>query len=194
MGGAKGNGGFEVIAHAHGQDGKAVAGRDPGQQAEMGTRRFAHRRNAHQPLHRQGKVTADPVEEGVCVGGEHAGLLGLLTRIHLDQEPWQSPGLLGCSDKGQGQPVPVQALDDVEEGRGGLGLVGLERPDEPQLEAFPAAGPAGLGLLDAILTEHPVPGGDHGGDGLPGLLLGDSRQGNAAGRAGSRLLGGGDSG
>lgn len=194
MGGTKGNGGLEVIAHAHGQDGKAVAGRDPGQQAEMGTRRFAHRRNAHQPLHRQGKVSADPVEEGVGVGGEHAGLLGLFTGIHLDQEAWQSPGPLGCSEKGQGQPVPVEALDDVEEGRGGLGLVGLERPDQPQLKALPAAGPAGLGLLDAILTEDPVPGGNHGSDGLPGLLLGNGGQGDAAGRAGSGLLGGGDSG
>ena len=194
MGGAKGDGGLEIVAHAHGQDGQPVAGRDPGQQAEMRTRRFTHRGNAHQPLYRQGEGAADPVEEGVCVGREHPGLLGLLTRVYLDQEARQAPGLLGCGDEGQGQPVPVQALDDVEDRRGSLGLVGLQGPDQPQLKALPAAGPAGLGLLDAILTEHPVPCGDHGGDGLPGLLLGNGGQGDAAGRAGGSLLGGGDSG
>ena len=156
--------------------------------------RLVGRRDAHEALDLQTQLIPDPLQEGVRLQGPNPGLLGLFPGVDLDIEAGEAARPACGLGEGDGQPVPVQGFDDIEEGQGVPDLVGLEGADEAQLEALAATLPPGLGLLDAVLAEDPLPGGDHRGDRLPGLLLGDGGQDNLRRAAARSLRGGGDSG
>ncbi len=107
---------------------------------------------------------------------QHAGLLRLLAGVDLDEE-LQALALLrhflgdGCGDLG-----PVDGVDGVEESDGLLGLVGLQRPDQVQLDVGIARAqrrPLGLGLLHAVLAEQAMAGVEDGLDVLGAERLGD---------------------
>ena len=152
----------------------------------MRPRRLALGRNAHQPLDFETVALADSLQEGVGLQGSDPGLLRLLPGVDLHIEPRQAALLVGRLHQGLGQALPVQGLDHLEQGHGLPRLVGLQRPDQPQLQPRRlrlAGGPALLSLLHPVLPEHPLPGGQHRGDTLPSLLLGDRRQGHIRGVA-----------
>ena len=74
-------------------------------------------------------------------------------------------------------------MDGLEQGHRLLGLVRLQRADQMQFEAAIARAvtgdkrrPFGLGLLDAILAEHALAGGDHRLDRLGAEGFGDCDQ------------------
>ncbi len=73
MGRALGDGAFEIAAHAHGQTLKAVPRRDLGQKREMQAGFLVHRRDAHQPLHRQIEPPTFG-DEIIGVVGQNTGL------------------------------------------------------------------------------------------------------------------------
>ena len=193
-GGAEGDGGLEVVAHAHGELRQAVSRGDLGQEREVRARGLTDRRDAHQPLGLKTVGLAAGGDEGVGLGGGDAGLLRLLAGVDLDVGAQAKALFLHLVGQHAGELVAIQRLDDVEEGHRVGGLVGLQRADQAQLDLAAARGPAFLGLLHAVLAEHPLAGGEHRRDRFPGLGLGDRHERDVAGRPAGGLHSLGDPG
>ncbi len=140
--------------------------------------RLLGRRNAHQTLDLEAVGSPHQGDEGVGVGRDHPGLLGLLAGVDLDVEARAPALLLRLLGQSLGQLLPVKGLDHVEDGDRLLRLVRLQGADEAQLDVVTLFGPAGHGFLHPVLAEHPLAGGQHRLDPLPRLLLGDGDQGH----------------
>ncbi len=115
--------------------------------------------------------------------------------VDLDIELWRAPlpgHLLG---EFGGDLFAVDRLDDIEQRYGFLGLVGLQRADQMQLDVGKFClqrGPFALRLLHAVLAEDALAGFDHRADDVGIECLGDGDKGNAACRTIGLALGGGD--
>eukprot|EP01035_Chromulina_nebulosa_P037795 gene37794-biopygen25031 len=94
--------------------------------------------------------------------------------------------------QGPGQLLAVEGLDHIEQGHGLTHLVGLQGPDQAQLNVGTATGPASDRLLDAVFAENPLPGGQHGVYPVIRLLLGDRHQSHIPGRPAGLARSGGD--
>src|SRR5271154_102635 len=128
---------------------------------------FIRGRDAHQARNRQPVAVVAGGEEAVGVLRQHAGLLRLRPGIDLGEQH-RAPALFGdLLGQRLGEAWPIDRMDGVEQNHRLLGLVRLQRADEMQFEAAIARAvtgkqwrPFGLGLLDAILAEHALPGSD----------------------------------
>ena len=125
-------------------------------------------------------------EEAVERGGVDAGLLRLTAGVDLDEQGRARAARLHRIGEAVGQAVAVEAVDRVEQVEGAGELVGLQRPDQVQRhagEGIAERRPALLGLLHAVLAEHPLAGVEHGAHPVGRLNLGDGDEGDRAGRA-----------
>ena len=150
-------------------------------------------RNAHQAFDLEAMRVAAARDEIGRICRAHASLLRLFACVDLNIKPGRTAGLGHGLRQRACQLVPVQRLDDVKQGDSILGLVGLQWPDKPQLQIGmrrTAVRPAGLGLLDAVLTKDALARAQHGLDPLIRLLLGD-RDKRDGPRIAPRPLGGG---
>jgi len=181
MGGAKADGSLEIAAHAHGQDRQLIPSGDFGQQSEMRTCGLLDRRNGHQTLDRQTVHLARPGDEDVGVARRKTRLLGFLTGIDLNQHARPLAQLVGGPRQRLGQTLAVQGLDDVKAGQGRLGLVGLQRTDQPQFYRMACSlgrAPATVRLLHPVLAEYGLPGVKDGLHPPPRLGLGHGDKGD----------------
>ncbi len=128
-----------------------------------------------------------------CLLRHDAGLLRLLAGVDLDEELQAPPLLRHLLGDGLGDLRPVDGVDGIEQRHRLPGLVGLQRPDQVQLDvgvALAQGRPLGLGLLHAVLAEQAVAGVEHRRDVLGPERLGDGdqidRRRLAPGRARSR--------
>ena len=142
----------------------------------MRPRRLTDGRDAHQTFDREAIDGATGPEEGVGVAGNHARLLRLFAGIDLDVEPGRPALLLNFARQDPRELFTIQRLDDIEEGHGLRGLVGLQRPDQVEIHLIAPISPTSHGLLDPVLAEHSLPRGKDRGDSFPRLRLGDSHQ------------------
>jgi hypothetical protein len=130
---------------------------------------FVGRRQAHQAGDRQPEFVPAPSNEIVRLLRQHARLLRLATGIDLDQQSRSAalPGdLLG---QRLGQAWTVQGMNHVEQRHRLARLVGLQGPNQMQLDIRVEVlqrRPFGLGLLHPVLAEHPLTSRDHGFNGL----------------------------
>ena len=157
-----------------------------GQQREMQRRLLVDRRDAHQPDHRQLVHVAAGGDEGVEIGRQDARLLRLLAGVDLDEAGRPLAGALHLLGEGRGQPLAVDRLDDVEQGHGVARLVGLQRPDQVQLEIGIFRLERGeflLGLLHAVLAEHALADLEQLAHALGAVGLGDGDQGDVGRRS-----------
>ena len=186
VGGAVGDGGLEVAAHAHGEAGEAVARRRGRQEPEVGDGVGVGGRDRHEA--EDGEVVgraAGGEERGEGVGVD-AGLLRLAAGVDLEEEGGAGAAGLHRLAELAGEAVAVEAVDGVEELEGAGELVRLQRADEVELgagEAGAERGPLAFGFLDAVLAEDPLAGGEHGLDAVERLQLGDGDEGDRVGRA-----------
>lgn len=148
----------------------------------MGFRRLGLGRDAHQALGSQAKVPAQG-DEGVRPARRDPGLARLLASVDLHIEARRPAGAGHLGGQGVGQPLAVYGLDHVEKRHGVTRLVGLQRPDQPKLDARSPGLPATLGLLHPVFAESPLSGGQHGLDPVIGLLLGHGDQSHIVRRA-----------
>src|SRR5690606_5133073 len=110
MGGALGDGGFIIAAHAHGQARQAMRLGHAAQGAEMRHRVRLLGRDAHQPVNRQ--VHAQAVaQETVQILGQHARLLRLVAGIHLHEKLRTGGAALHGPGQLLRQRGPVQRVD-----------------------------------------------------------------------------------
>ena len=179
MGGAEAHGGLVIAAHAHGQHAQTVAIGDPLQQGEMHGRLLVQRRNTHQALQVEVIVRPDSRDEVVRIRRGHPGLLRLLAGVDLDQDARSLARTHPGVGYGAGQFGAVQGLDHVEQGKGVIGLVGLQWADQAQFQirqGFSPFCPAAVRLLNPVLTEHPLAGVQRRLYRRVGLLLGNGGQ------------------
>ena len=165
MGGAEGDGRLEVGAHAHAEPGEAQLPGELGEEGEMHAGLLVERRNAHQAGDVELQLLAAQAQEAAGLPGHDAGLLRLLAGVDLDEQ-LQALALLGhLLGDGLGDLGPVDGVDGVEQRDRLLGLVGLQRADQVQLDAGIALAqrrPLGLGLLHAVLAEDAMAGVEDG--------------------------------
>ena len=132
------------------------------------------RRNAHQPGHGQPAGLAARGEEGIGILRQHAGLLRLGAGIYFGKQQRRAALLLDFLRQGLAQAGPVNGMNGVKQRHRFLGLVGLQRSDQMQLDAGMRGHqrrPFVLGLLHAIFAEDVLAGGYHRLDGLDGESL-----------------------
>ena len=147
--------------------------------AKCGARALVVGRDAHEAGDRQLQPVAAQGDEGFCLARQDAGLLRLFPDIDLDEKRRQARAARRLGREGVREPLAVERLDDVEQGQGVAQLVGLQRPDEVQLDAAIALlqrRPAPLRLLHTVLREHTLAGIERSHDALFGLPLADGDQ------------------
>ena len=195
VGGAEGDGRLEVGAHAHAELREAQLAGELGEEGEMHAGLLVERRDAHQAGDVELQLVAAQAQQAGGLLRHDAGLLRLLAGVDLDEE-LQAPALLGhllgdgCGDLG-----PVDGVDRIEQGDGLLGLVGLQRADQVQLDvgiALAQRRPLGLGLLHAVLAEQAMAGVEDGLDMLGAERLGDGDELDGGRVALGAVRGGGD--
>src|SRR5690606_24712317 len=81
MGGADADGDLIIAAHPHGKHRQVVPLGEFREKRKMRRRRLVHRRDAHEPLHRQAELVAAERHEAVHLLRRHAGLLRFLAGI-----------------------------------------------------------------------------------------------------------------
>lgn len=130
MRGTEGDGGLEILRHAHAQAGEIIAPGKLRKQGEMQRRFLVDGWNAHKADHRKAQFVAAETDEGIGFPGDYARLLRLLTGVHLDEEAGN--GVAAIPDLGElaGQPWPVKTVDEIEQPEGVPHLVGLQGADE----------------------------------------------------------------
>jgi len=175
------DGAFEISAHPHGKSSDPVPAGDLRQQRKVWPRRFALRRNAHQPLQFEAVEAAAILDEGVSRAGGNTSLLRLLAGIDLEIKPYRTARPLHLPSDGLSQTGSIKRLDDVKQRESVSGLIGLQRPYEAQLEALSPPCPPLCRFLHAVFAEDLLAGREHGLNNLPGLLLRDRRKGHIDG-------------
>jgi bifunctional lysine-specific demethylase and histidyl-hydroxylase MINA len=169
---------LEIGGHAHTQIGQPVARGDLAKQHEMRRGGFISRRDTHQPLDRQLKC-ATCRDKVIGFARYDPGLLRLLARVDLNETAARRARAIKLTRQMRRQFGPVEGLDHIEQRNGVLDLVGLQRPDQMELQVVirrATRGPMGLGLLHAVLTENALAGRQRGSDAFIGLCLADSHQ------------------
>lgn len=177
--------GLEIGGHAHAQLGEPVARRDFAEQHEMRRGGLIGRRDTHQPLDRKLQRPAGR-DKSVGLARQHPGLLGLFARVDLNEAAARRARAVEFAGQMLGQFLPVEGLNHIEQRDGIAHLVGLQRPHKVKfeiIESFPPCRPMGLGLLHAVLAEHPLAGRQRGSDAFIGLGLADGHQRDVAGIA-----------
>jgi len=130
-----------------------------------------------------GGMHISPTIGSLCVSRHLAG-------IDLDEAGRPLAGAFHLLGEGRGQALAVDRLDDVEQRHRIPRLVGLQRPDQVQLEVgifHLKDGKFFLGLLHAVLAEHPLPGVEQLADAIRAVRLGDGDQGHVDRRPAGRL-------
>ena len=176
--------------------GKAVAGGDLGQQGEVRSGRLVRGRDAHQALRLQAVGRAAGGDEGVGLGGDHAGLLRLLAGVDLDVEPrLPCPGFWISSASTRASFSRSRVSMTSKKATASLGLVGLQRADQVQRRARGAALPSGPWPPARGSRRTPVwPAASTGAMASQGCCLGDRHQGHVGRRAARGLRGAADPG
>ncbi len=190
------HGRFEIRAHAHREFRQTMTRGDVGQQRKMQRGFLRDGRDAHETRRRQTTLSADRLQEGVDLRRRHARLLRLFARVDLDVKARRAPFVSHRLCERPRQLHPIEALNDIEQGDGVAGFVGLQRPDQAQLEVRvcgAARRPSGDRLLDAVFAENPLTGGQGGLNAGLRLHLADGDQGDGGRIAARRAGGGGDS-
>lgn len=170
---------FEIAAHPHGQVLQPIFSPEIRQQGEMRRGGLFGWRNAHQAVDFQVAFIAGKGEQGLKSSRRDTGLLRLLTGIDLDEQARTTPDPFHGRRKRTGEFRPVERLDDVEQRHGIAGLVGLQRADKVQLKIRirrPPMRPATMRLLNAILPEDALTGGQGRLDPPVRLLLGHGHE------------------
>ena len=146
---------------------------------------FIHRGDAHQAPHRQIEIPAFP-DKGIGITGQDPCLLHLFAGVHLDEQFGAFPLFLGQPGQGMGQLGPVDRMDRVKQGDRLPRFVGLQWPDQVQVDAGKISaetGPFARGLLHLVFTIAAVALLQHMPHPLIGLHLADGNQGDGPGRA-----------
>jgi hypothetical protein len=146
-------------------------------------------------------ILAAGAEEARHLGARDTGFLRLVADVHLDHHLRPAVLLRHGFGDGLGELRAVQALDDVGQPHGVARLVGLQPADDVKPQgrvAFAQRRELLPRLLDAVLAEDRLAGGQRGDHRLGGVCLGDGDQrdfrGVAAGSAGGGLDSRADSG
>jgi ribosomal protein L16 Arg81 hydroxylase len=151
----------------------------------MGRGGLIGRRDAHQALDRQLK-RATCGDKTIGFGRHDSGLLRLLARVDLDETTQRLAHTVELPRQMLGQLLPVEGLDHIEQRDRLFDLVGLQRPDQVELQTvniFAPRRPMGLGLLDTVFAKHALACRERGIDPRVGLGLADGHQRDAAGIA-----------
>ena len=154
MGRAVRDGGFIVLAHAHGDYGQAISIRDILQKPEVNCGVFIDRWNAHHPFDLKAIVIPRQGDQAISIIGQDACLLLFGTGVDLNQHPHLSACLLFCLGDSSGQFFSVQCLDHIEQADRIQSLVGLQWADQAKLQPLSAVRPVALGLLYSVLSEN----------------------------------------
>jgi hypothetical protein len=128
---------------------------------------FFQGRDAHQPLDGEPERIAAMPQQRFGLAHGDAGLLRLVAGVHLDEQLQHAAGARHFVRDRIGDFRPIYGLDGVEQRHRVAGLVGLQRPDQMQLdvrEALAQRGPFALGLLHAVLAEGALASLDDGED------------------------------
>ena len=186
MGGAFRNGGFEIPAHAHGKNGKAMLGGEIGEIGEMRARIPLHGRDAHQARHRQAKIIPRGTDEGICLCPRAAGFLRFIAGIHLNEDIGPAPLSGHRLGQGLGQFGPIQAFDHIRDPDRIARLIGLQPANDMQTK-IRLAGPEGGeflgGFLDAVFTKNLLASRKGRHNGLSRMGFGNRHQLHGIGRA-----------
>ncbi len=169
-----------------------VARGDLGRERKVRSRRLVEWRDAHQPGNRQAVIVPAGAQERIRIFGQDAGLLRFGAGIDLDEQRGRASLLADFLRQRFAQARAVDRMNGVEQRHRFLRLVRLQRPDQVQRQPVvtrPDLRPFGLGLLHAILAEHPLAGCDRLFDGIGAESLGDRDQGHR-GRVAVRLAAG----
>ena len=148
----------------------------------MRPRIFIRRRDAHQPLDGEAVFLAAALDKGDGFLRRNAGFLFFKSGIHLHVELWGLVLLFDLDGQGGCDLFTVDGFDDIEEGDGIGGLVGLQRADEMQFDAgiiVAQSRPFGLCFLHAVFTEDALACVEDRADFLriEGFRYGDKRNG-----------------
>ena len=141
--------------------------------------RLIHRRNAHETLDRQSVLFAAGFDEAIGLLRQNPRLLRLRPGIDLHIKARRFSAAVDFRRQRDGKLFPVQRLDHIEQRHGLFHLVGLERPNEVQLEIRirgTQRGPLALGLLHAVLAEDALSRLDHRPDLRLTLGFGDGHK------------------
>ena len=139
----------------------------------MRRRRFVCRRDAHQTLDRQFQGLTAQRDKRRRLAWPDAGLLRLFTGVYLDEQGRMAPATVELRPQHMREFRPIQRMDCVEQLHGLTYLVRLERPDQMQratgVFGFQSR-PFGPGLLNAILSEYRLTGGEDGAASISKVL------------------------
>ena len=147
------------------------------------------RRNAHQADDGKAERVAGERDEGVETGRQDTALLRLLPGIDLDEKRHPASRFRHRGGELARELCAVERLDDIKKRHRVLGLVRLQMADEMKLEIGMGAAqmrPFLLRLLDPVLAEDAVSGGQGGVNARRALLFRDGDD-AGAGRRQSRL-------
>ena len=119
-----------------------------------------HGWDTHQPGNRQIHPAA-LINKGIRVFRENTCFLDFFPGIDLNKQLWAPPCFLCQIRNLMGQLEAIKRVDGLEQIKCLLNLVGLQRPDQMQLdtvELLAKRRPAALRLLHPVLTEYPLSG------------------------------------
>ena len=166
VGGAVGDGGLEVVAHAHREAGEAVAGGErwrAARSAGRGRRRAGGSPSGRRPAGRRGRGRRRG--SASRPSGSTPAFCGSRPVLTWTKSVGQRAAGLHRGGELAGEAVAVEAVDGGEELERAGELVGLQRADEVQCyvrEAGAELRPARLGLLHAVLAEDALARRQHG--------------------------------
>src|SRR5262249_21495097 len=134
IGCTKGHRRLEVRAHAHAELSETELPRELGKESKMHSCFLLLRRNAHEPSDVELEVLATEPQQTRRFLRIDACLLSLRTRVDLDEQ--LEPPLLLCHLKrdGLGNPRPVNRVNGIKQRHRLACLVGLQWPDQMQLD------------------------------------------------------------
>ena len=161
MGGAHGDGCFEVTAHSHREQRCISLSRQLGKMGKKRPWRSTIGRDAHQPHDVQAMLIAAATHEADGFSGCHPGLLLFSADINLNKARERTPDTPHLAGESLGDAIAINRLDHIKQGHGIAGLVGLQRTGQVQLDIGKAGAqfwPLLLGLLHTIFPEQPLPG------------------------------------